>query len=362
MDLEDMYAKTKKQLDQQLPFVIYRKAGSSDLYGILQKNDELYKIEDYATSGFIFAPFDDTKKAVLIPAKHSVLYSADISEKSQSYIEETFKKPEVDFEKLKDKEKHVLLINEGIQAITSGVFKKVVLSRREEVKINESTHPLQIFKRLVKSYPKAFVYCWYHPKIGTWLGATPETLLHSKDDQFFTMALAGTQPYDGNTNVIWGDKELEEQEMVKEFIVRELSPIADDIVSSKTYTYRAGTLLHLRTDIKANMGVKGLKIKDVIQILHPTPAVCGLPKNEARSFIFQHEGYDRKFYTGFFGELNMDTTGKTASALFVNLRCMELEKDRAVLYVGGGITKDSDPGKEWEETVRKTATMKKVLF
>jgi len=95
--------------------------------------------------------------------------------------------------------------------------------------------------------------------------------------------------------------------------------------------------------------------------LHPTPAVCGLPKNEAKSFILENENYDRKYYTGFLGELNSDVNGINTSSLYVNLRCMEIAKDEAIIYVGGGITKDSIPEKEWEETVRKTATMKKVL-
>ena len=90
--------------------------------------------------------------------------------------------------------------------------------------------------------------------------------------------------------------------------------------------------------------------------MHPTPAVCGFPKKESKDFILKNERYDRAFYTGFLGELNMST-----SELYVNLRCMEIEKESIHIYVGGGITKESDPEKEWNETVAKSKTIKGVL-
>ncbi|WP_313791385.1 chorismate-binding protein [Lacinutrix neustonica] len=113
--------------------------------------------------------------------------------------------------------------------------------------------------------------------------------------------------------------------------------------------------------------------------MHPTPAVCGLPKATAKQFILENENYKREFYTGFLGELNcQERTSRntnrrnvennaynlvnTVSNLYVNLRCMQLSDVQASIYVGGGITKDSMPKKEWEETVNKAETMKKVLF
>ncbi|MDZ7613679.1 MAG: chorismate-binding protein [Flavobacteriaceae bacterium] len=89
-----------------------------------------------------------------------------------------------------------------------------------------------------------------------------------------------------------------------------------------------------------------------------------MPKETARNFIMEHEGYDRSFYTGFLGEINLNSGDeKSASThLFVNLRCMELFEDKAVIFVGGGITSDSIKEKEWEETVAKSATMKAILI
>jgi isochorismate synthase len=94
-----------------------------------------------------------------------------------------------------------------------------------------------------------------------------------------------------------------------------------------------------------------------LQLLHPTPAVCGLPKDKSKAFILDNENYDRTFYTGFLGELNVEDQ----TDLFVNLRCMEISGSQAHLYMGCGITKESIPEKEWEESCNKSATMKRVL-
>ncbi|MEW7291903.1 isochorismate synthase [Aquimarina sp. 2304DJ70-9] len=361
MNEPDVYAKIQQQLDQKLPFVVYNKPGSDVLTMFSQDDDTVYEVGAYSNSGFIFAPFDSSKRAVFFPFNRSTSYNATILDQ-ESIAQGQSTNISGATEDSIEKNMHLELVKSGVKTIESGGVKKVVLSRKEIITNDEAFDPLAMFQRLIKKYSKAFVYLWFHPRVGMWLGATPETLLQSKDHTFNTMALAGTQPYKTDETTVWADKEIEEQEMVTDFILKELSPVANDIVSSKTYTHRAGTLLHLRTDIKGKLNSYPSGIEDVVKILHPTPAVCGVPKGKAKSFILKHEGYDRKFYTGFLGELNIQNDKGVVSNLFVNLRCMELKGKEAYLYVGGGITKDSDPEKEWEETVRKTETMKNVLF
>ncbi len=361
MRIADVYANIQSQLDKELPFVLYRKSEESTIYSMLQEDDCLYEINSYTDSGFIFSPFDTTEKAIIIPVDHSRMNKAAYT-REPSYS--------LDIEKLKDavsfdtdtkgRKEHKELVTKGIDFIKTGVCKKIVLSRREEVDFS-TKNPIQVFRKLVDNYPNAFVYCWYHPKVGMWLGATPETLAKIQGNTFSTMALAGTQVYKGTIDVTWGTKELKEQMMVTEFVLQGLSSVTNQINHSKTYTHKAGTLLHLRTDIEAVLDENSKGIQDIIQLIHPTPAVCGLPKKEAKLFILDNEGYNRKYYTGYLGELNMEFHGTSVSNLFVNLRCMEIVADTAILYVGGGITKDSDPEKEWIETIRKTETMKKVL-
>ena len=80
-------------------------------------------------------------------------------------------------------------------------------------------------------------------------------------------------------------------------------------------------------------------------------------------FILENENYNREYYTGFLGELNKKSIKKKKlkSDLYVNLRCMQIKNQQAFIYMGCGITKDSNPEKEWEESVNKSMTMKKIL-
>src|SRR5690606_15233218 len=109
---------------------------------------------------------------------------------------------------------------------------------------------------------------------------------------------------------------------VTDFIVDNLKSESSKIELSEPFTSQAGTLLHIRTDIKARLK-ENFSLEKIIQKLHPTPAVCGIPKELAKQYIIQYEGYDRSFYSGFLGELNFGE--KKTSELYVNLRCMEIQ-------------------------------------
>ena len=183
-----------------------------------------------------------------------------------------------------------------------------------------------------------------------------------QSNEIKTVALAGTQLATKANTVIWQEKEQTEQQLVTDFIVESLEGLVKDITISSPYSVRAGNLWHIKTDISATLKSRKF-LQKVITALHPTSAVCGLPKEAAKRFIIENEGYDREYYSGFLGELNIDLlTFKTLQTdLFVNLRCMKIVKDKAQLYIGCGITKDSDPEKEYLETVNKAMTMKKIL-
>lgn len=381
MTLEDFFSSVEEQYNNQLPFVVYRKPNKQEVKAILQKTDALHVTKDFNESGFVFSPFDDNEATVLMPTKVSEVISlsadfvipgfmlsvnevkAGIHSKSSSFSSEV-------------KHNHINLIRKGIEAIDQKLFEKVVLSRKETLSISES-NPISILKKLLNAYPSAFVYCWYHPKVGLWLGATPETLLKIEGNRFSMMALAGTQDYKGTLQVVWQKKEKQEQQFVTDFIIEHLKPSVESFKVSDVETVKAGNLVHLKTMISARLKSK-TSLKEVIHAMHPTPAVCGLPKEPSKQFILKHENYNRKFYTGFLGELNFETTvapssgrrnvenrayaiTKETTQLYVNLRCMQIKDDAAILYVGGGITKSSNPEDEWEETVSKSLVIKNVL-
>lgn len=333
-----------------MPFVAYRKPNSSEISGLFLEDDTLYFTNDFTESGFIFSPFDSEEKSVLLPIEKSEF----IREKFQ--IEEKFLvKNDVEVDEL-HKEKHIRLVEKALDEINKNHLKKVVVSRQEEVLLG-SFDLLTTFKKLLNNYVNAFVYVWFHPKIGLWFGATPETLLTISDYHFTTMSLAGTQVYADTKEVFWKSKELVEQQLVTDFIKNQLKPISSNLKIDKTETVKAGNILHLRSRIEGDLN-KNSNLKELIRKLHPTPAVCGLPREKSKNFIIQNENYKRTYYTGFLGELNYQNKN---SSLFVNLRCMNIEEKIAFIYVGGGITKESNAKKEWKETIAKSKTMKKIL-
>ncbi len=352
----DFFIKVKQQEAQHLPFVIYSKPNKNKLIGYFQKNDHLYFTEDFTEKGFVFAPFD-TNETVLIPKKHSQKWKAELTVSEEiAASKNTFP------EDIPAKNKFEDLVQKGIDAIKKGIFHKVVLSREEIIDLPRFDL-VTVFEKLVRTYPTAFTYCWFHPKIGLWMGATPERLLKATENKFSTVALAGTQIYKGSTEVIWESKEKKEQQFVADYILDNLKSIISEVSVSSPYTVKAGNILHIKTDIQGIIKEKE-SLKEVISILHPTPAVCGLPKDAAKIFILENEGYDRKYYTGFLGEINWKgfLTNKIKSDLYVNLRCMQIKNNQAHLYIGGGITKDSIPENEWQETVNKSITMKRIIL
>lgn len=351
--MKSLFERVALQLQLNLPFVIFRKPNSKTLIGIFQKDDHLYFLENYSDRGFVFAPFQGNP--VYFPldkseVKYNTIYfSSDFEAHPVEEIQQ--EEARIAYEKL------VVL---GVETIKEGIFNKVVLSRKEEVSFAEIAWE-STFERVLYQYPSAFCYFWFHPKVGKWMGATPEKLVQAKEYSFKTMALAGTQAYQENAEVIWRSKEKKEQEFVTDFIVNQLKKKTKEVTVSEPYTSRAGNLVHLKTDIEG-MLEPGASLESIINVLHPTPAVCGFPKDLTQAFILENEGYDREFYTGYLGEINYEhATHDTATDLYVNLRCMKLSKEHATLFVGCGVTKDSKPHEEWQETVHKTKTMKQIL-
>lgn len=365
----------RKHYEKRLPFVAYRKPMETKLQFFLQENDELNQINDFTEAGFVFAPFDDKRKTILIPEDASRKGSFEPGFFEESNSDSSIEDREANYNS-PGREEHINLINKSLKKLKVGELQKVVVSRKEEVNLNESD-PLRLFEDLLLSYRSAFVYVWFHPGVGLWLGATPETLLKVQGRRFETMALAGTRKYEGSMGVNWGEKEKQEQRFVTDEIVSRIRTFVPEIKISEVFTSRAGNLVHLRTDISGFLEGAD-RLQKIVRTLHPTPAVCGIPKEKAKQFILAEEGYDREFYTGFLGELNLQQvtqrsgsrrnvenqayrTVKKETSLFVNLRCMKIENRSAFLFMGGGITEDSDPESEWEETVNKGQTMKKVL-
>ena len=213
----------------------------------------------------------------------------------------------------------------------------------------------QLFDKLCETYPKALVYLVSSHKLGTWIAATPEILLEAHKSFVFTMSLAGTKK-SSQVNEPWGEKEKNEQQLVTDFIESQLQKVgAEQIELNGPYDYQAGPVTHLRTDLSAYLSSG--KLTEIIKELHPSPAVSGFPRDAALNLISSVEAHDRFLYTGIVGLFN-----KTDATLYVNLRCAQLHKDTAYLYLGGGYTPQSIPELELDETENKSKTLISCMY
>ena len=262
------------------------------------------------------------------------------------------------------KEHFIELVQKSIDAIEAGRFQKNVCARTKAVDLPAGFKLEQFLEDLSGAYPNAFISLVSVPGLGTWVGATPEILISvDRHQQFRTVALAGTQPKQPGmrpADAVWRQKEIEEQALVSRYIINCLKKIrVREFEEIGPRTIAAANLLHLRTDFTINLSEVNYPNLPTImlQLLHPTSAVCGLPKESAAAFLEQHELLDRSFFAGFLGPVNL----QQETHLFVNLRCMQLFREKALLYAGAGITADSVPEREWVETEQKCQTLLDIL-
>jgi isochorismate synthase len=333
-------------------FAVYRLPGGKVMHFVSQERGAaslLHKIEELnGQSGFVIAPFKTSTacpivlihpdREELIPApKEQAVFPGIVNSRSP------------------------LRVNVGYEArfhtfitpIIEKRFRKLVLSREETIGREEGFSPEGAFLLACMKYTRSYVYLLHTPETGTWLGCTPEILLSGGKSKWNTVALAGTQSltHDALPDT-WDDKNLIEQMLVAYYVRTQLFSFGLHPDENGPYTVRAGCLAHLRTDFRFTIPDTG-RIGDLLKLLHPTPAVSGLPKEEAFRFILANEGYNRRYYSGFVGWL--DPGGE--SDLYVNLRCMNIRPCALTLYAGGGLLPSSILEDEWQETEDKLQTM-----
>ena len=338
-----MSARIASLISTDLPFVLYRLPGEEEVLCLYQKDKATFTTTDFLETGFVFAPFVQKTEKIYLPNTHKFSFFPETNLSSATADGAL---------PLIQRKAFMLQVEAAVKAIERQSMEKVVLSNA--FNLPYSGDALAVFDRLLEHYPRAFVYYWSHPETGSWLGATPERFLQLEKQQLNTMALAGTL---AATQTEWSSKEIHEQQLVVDAIVEGLSRhlSSDQIRVKERQTIEAGRLRHLCTHISAE--VKEVSMATLVEELHPTPAVGGLPKAAAVKYILKEEGYDRSYYTGYLGPF---AAGQKAD-LFVNLRCAKFLPDSVQLYTGAGITAGSVPAREWEEICRKASTFLSIL-
>ena len=241
-------------------------------------------------------------------------------------------------------------VHKAKAAIHSGDIEKVVLAREKFIQTDTDLTELgTLFYSLCKAHPQAFVYVCSSKNWGTWMGASPETLVNYKEGMASIMSLAGTLFSDSEE---WSAKESAEQEVTSKFIKDCLQWSESDAV--EVQELRQGKMRHLLSVYRKPWAMESLP--ELIKRLSPTPAVCGSPKEMALPIIEDLELFSRDLYSGFMGIHSGE--GLITN---VNLRCAEIGDGMIRLIAGCGINKDSDPKREWEETALKMSVIGECL-
>ncbi|WP_439883244.1 isochorismate synthase [Pontibacter sp. MBLB2868] len=370
---------------QNRAVAVWRLPQTQEVQVCVSLQDNLHNSQpqlEQSSFGFLFCPFQESgehqnnfiKADVHFNAATEVLsYATDAPATALKDFQEAHSSPGIgkaewhtpstfSDQKQQTEAGFVTAVERAIETIAAGAMEKVVLSRNAREQLTPSFSPLAAFEAIEQAYPRALVSLVSVPGTGTWMGASPEILVSINQEQVFhTVALAGTQPAVANVaDAIWRQKEIEEQGMVERYILSCFKKLRlRDYTEVGPRTIVAGNLMHLRTDFKVDLKEVDFPTlgTDMLALLHPTSAVCGLPKEPALQFILAHEGYDRSYYSGYLGPVGSDT----GTHLFVNLRCMEILQHDVMLYAGAGITGDSNPQKEWQETQHKMQTMRQIL-
>ena len=320
-----------------------------------------------AEQGFVVAPFAPSPEQPIVLIRPDEVEWADVPETEDAA--DGFAARVVDAEG--ERARYGIDFRNFHAQLTSGEFDKVVLARcsHMEAGADVEAQAERLFFRACRRYPRMCVVLVSAPRCGTWLMATPEILLQGSGREWQTMALAGTmrlapRHLDFDTphartsaaDISWSAKNRFEQRYVADYIEECVEQFATDIDVSEPYTTRAGDLVHLRTDFRFTLP-DGCPIGSIVNALHPTPAVCGMPKDATFAFITHEEQTPRSYYSGFVGPMGIGGE----SHLFVSLRCMRIEGRRLFLYAGGGLLPDSREDDEWLETEAKMETMRSLL-
>lgn len=260
-----------------------------------------------------------------------------------------------------DRRRWAASVEEALSRIAGGRLSKVVLAREVTVDLLRPVDVATVVDRLRQEQPSCFTYA-----AGAFVGASPELLARRRGPDVVSRPMAGTVAQGGSPDddrmlveaMAASEKEQSEHRLVVGEVRARLRLLCDDLRSpAQPEVARLSTVAHLATTIRARLRDPSVSAVDVAAVLHPTPAVAGVPEEAALAAIAELEDFDRGLYAGPVGWVDSRGDGDWAVAL----RSATLDGTRARLVAGAGIVSGSDPDAEWDETESKLAAMRSAL-
>jgi menaquinone-specific isochorismate synthase len=309
-------------------------------------NEELYIIYNYIGDEFteqLISQYENDFKQLL-------------TQKSKNGAEEFCGVIESNYDNLDEKLKWISQVSTALDQIKNNKFHKIVLSRQVDLKLNCYPNFKKLLSRLEKSFPKCYIFA-FHQNDSTFFGASPEKLAKVMNGWVEADALAGSIRRGDNeeedqqleNELLSSEKNLNEQKAVVEFISNSFKDFAEEIIfNERPIIRKLPNIQHLWTPIRAKLK-SGKSILSLLKDIHPTPAICGVPWNDALVSIQQMESHSRGLFAGMVGWFNLENEGEFAvairSALYKNKQIHAL--------AGCGIVEGSDPELEYKEAELK---------
>lgn len=260
-----------------------------------------------------------------------------------------------------DRQAWSAVVEEALARIGDGRLSKVVLAREVTVDMQQPIEVAAVVDRLRDEQPACFTYA-----AGAYVGASPELLARREGQDVLSRPMAGTVSQGGTpgedrrlvTAMAASAKEQAEHRLVVGDVRTKLGRLCDPCWAEGPEVVRLSTVAHLATTVRGRLLDPAVSALAIATLLHPTPAVAGVPQGAALAAIAELEGFDRGLYAGPVGWVDARGDGEWAVAL----RSAILDGTRARLVAGAGIVAGSDPDAEWEETEAKLAAMRSALM
>lgn len=348
-------------LQRAIPFIAYRLPNSTDIQLLIARQVDSFRFigqDLFNQSGFFVVPFDNQKRdAYLLHPQ----FETPITNLSSEQLDWIFKQPEKPLalaqnDDKTEKEDYQQAFEHILALIRCNKISKAIVSRCHFVNTIKASDAPEHFLRLCEMQASTYNYLLFLPELGLWMGASPELFLRRGEHAVETVSLAGTMRH--AEQIHWAEKDLNEQDIVSNYILEHLEDFAvTDVEKEGPKTVSAGQVSHLKTIFRFPKNCIQSQLGKFVHALHPTPAVCGYPKDLSKQYILQTEMHERGLYAGFLGSIQPDGQ----FAFYVNIRCMQYFANGAGLYVGGGITALSELEAEYNETVLKAENLLRVL-